>query len=97
MSSLKPLYKLTHLRVFIRVRFYHTSKDRSDDDTESPMTHCVKDYVCAFRGSAFDFEATAASLVRLLPSLRYIFLATEGSLATKIENTYSEPWKMYEE
>lgn len=41
----------------------------------------------AVRGSAFDFESTAASLARTLPPLQCVFLTTSGSLGDRDDAT----------
>ncbi|KAI1782996.1 hypothetical protein LXA43DRAFT_1087216 [Ganoderma leucocontextum] len=94
-TSLQPLHKLTHLRVVIQANVGHYNPDRSLADDHEPTVARAKEYVCSFRGSAFDFEATAASLVRPLASLQCIFLETHGCLANRDVSTEGF-WKAYE-
>ena len=51
------------------------------DENVKVLAERAKAYAGAFRGSMFDFEGTAVELVPPLPSLRYVFVATSGSIA----------------
>lgn len=71
-SALQPLHKLTHLRLAIETRVRHFEY--------FPATYS-DEFICAVRGSTFNFTATAAALLPSHPSLRYLLLATEGCLS----------------
>ncbi|KAM5543491.1 hypothetical protein V8D89_002742 [Ganoderma adspersum] len=68
-SSLEPLQKLTHLRVIFHCNIYYQS---SQPIKKSDFTH-------ALGNSKTDLEGVAASLVRLLPALQYVFLTTSAA------------------
>ena len=91
-TTLRPLHRLTHLRIVLHANVYVYY------DTLSPFVP-PEEYALALRGSTFDFEGTAASLVPLFPSLQYLFLTTCGVLNTWEDD--SDPcagrWKAYEQ
>ena len=73
-ASLQHLRGLTHLRVV----FHFILRGR---EAVSPETEYGEAYMRALRGPAFDHaEKTAASLVRALPSLEYVFLTAAGRI-----------------
>ena len=51
------------------------------DENVKVLAERAKAYAGASRGSTFDFAGTAVELVRPLPSLQYVFVATSGSIA----------------
>ena len=75
-SALRPLHRLTHLRLVIQCHCCH--------GTFCTAAH-TEAFVAAVRGSAFDFDGTARALVYSFPSLRYLFLETDGRLSDYIE------------
>ncbi|PIL23245.1 hypothetical protein GSI_14555 [Ganoderma sinense ZZ0214-1] len=89
-STLRPLHKLTHLRIVFHAAVFVYS------DAASPFAP-PEEYALTLRGSTFDFDGTAASLVRPFPSLEYIFLTTCGVLSTWDDsNRHVRPMKPYE-
>ncbi|KAM5543689.1 hypothetical protein V8D89_002940 [Ganoderma adspersum] len=72
-SAIRPLHRLTHLRVVIGVKLYVY-------DHRSPPFAPMDEYAHSFRESRFDFAGAANVLARALPRLRYIFLTTGGLL-----------------
>ncbi|KAI1789262.1 hypothetical protein LXA43DRAFT_1083961 [Ganoderma leucocontextum] len=90
LSSLQPLHNLTHLRLVVHSKIYSTVKGPS----QWHPAHSGE-FVSAVRGSAFDFKGAAASLVRTLPSVRYVFLTTGGNLA-KRDGSRRGPFVSYE-
>ena len=55
-----------------------------------------EEYAHSLRGTRFDFEGTAATLVRALPSLQNVFLTTGGFLSNWAEESGGGRWKPYE-
>nr|VWO95344.1 Ubiquitin-conjugating enzyme E2 2 [Ganoderma boninense] len=90
-STLKPLQRLTHLRIVIHAAVLVYK------DAASPYAP-PEEYAHTLRGSTLDFDGTAASLVRLFPSLRCFFLTTCGVLSTWDDSKryYKWPMKPYE-
>ncbi|KAM5543682.1 hypothetical protein V8D89_002933 [Ganoderma adspersum] len=93
-SALQPLSKLTHLRVVIGASVY-VYKEAS-----WPFAPWGE-YAHSFRGSAFDWEGTAAALSGAVPSLQNVFLTTGGFLSNWEEPPAEDPdagglWKPYE-
>ncbi|KAI1794294.1 hypothetical protein LXA43DRAFT_1116179 [Ganoderma leucocontextum] len=76
-SSLLPLDKLTHLRVVIHCNVY--------DHPPKPNAHSK--FMHALSRHSLDFEEPAASLVRLLPFLQYVFLTTSAWIGDYSHNT----------
>lgn len=70
-ASLLPLHGLTHLRVV-----FYSNMPRPDLSSDARGN---EEYQRALRGPPFErADETAASLVRALPSLQYIFLTATG-------------------
>ncbi|KAM5531985.1 hypothetical protein V8D89_014319 [Ganoderma adspersum] len=70
-STLRPLHRLTHLRIAIvsNVRYpSYAAMMRSDE------------FMRTAHGSSFDFDGTATSCISLLPTLRCLFIETRGTL-----------------
>ncbi|PIL30092.1 hypothetical protein GSI_07766 [Ganoderma sinense ZZ0214-1] len=92
-AALRPLHKLTHLRVVIGASVY-VHKEASWP--RAPWG----EYAHSFRGSRFDFGGTAATLARGLPSLQYVFITTGGFLTSWVveEDDPEEEgrWELYE-
>ena len=84
-SALQPLHKLTHLRIVVHATVWH----------DGPWTAAHSEgFIHPIRGSAFDFEGTAAALVRPLPSLQFVALTTNGRLG---HWRPEHRWKAYEQ
>ena len=76
-SSLQPLHRLAHLRV-VFCSSVHNGGFSPASDVRG------EEHLRALRGPAFErAEETAASLVRLLPSLRYFFLTATGHVVPR--------------
>ncbi|PIL30074.1 hypothetical protein GSI_07783 [Ganoderma sinense ZZ0214-1] len=92
-TAIRPLHRLTHLRVVIGASVY-VHKEASWP--RAPWG----EYAHSFRGSRFDFGGTAATLARGLPSLQYVFITTGGFLTSWVveEDDPEEEgrWKLYE-
>ena len=89
LCALGPLCKLTHLRVVV-----HTTVHR---DASSSWTNTRSEALLdATRDSVFDFEGTAALIVRPLTSLRFLSLETSGFLAEYHSRGFEGGWKAYE-
>ena len=73
LSSLRLLHKLAHLRMLI----HSDSLEDADTDADGPAR--------ALGPSLFDFERTAAAVVRRLPSLQTLFLTTCGHFARRVK------------
>ena len=73
-SSLESLHKLTHLRVIFHCNIYYPSSQ------PQPMESSV--FTHALCNSGIDLKGCAASLVHLLPALRYVFLTTSATFGS---------------
>ncbi|KAM5545342.1 hypothetical protein V8D89_000955 [Ganoderma adspersum] len=89
-SSIQPLQRLTHLRVVIGGDADRRSVHWHRDDVK-PIVACAKAYVGSLRKAEFDFDGTAAALVRRLPALEYLFVETDGYLPCE-ERMYFQCW-----
>lgn len=90
-SSIRPLHKLTHLRVVVGGDA-STHSVYWDDDSVKPIVACAQEYVSGFLEDEFDFGGTAAALVSGLPCREYLFVETYGYLPCE-ERTYYLYWR----
>ena len=86
LSSLRPLHKLTHLRIV----FHSESPEDTDKDTDadggtSAPPAPVEDLARALHPSSFNFEGIATTVVQALPSLQALFLTTCGYFARCVQ------------
>ncbi|PIL30086.1 hypothetical protein GSI_07772 [Ganoderma sinense ZZ0214-1] len=88
---LRPLHKLTHLRLVVHTNIHH--------DPSCPIAYSDA-FVRETRPSAFDFAGAAARLAGTLPALRCVFVATSAYLAVPDPDvearSYYSYWKMVE-
>ncbi|PIL28065.1 hypothetical protein GSI_09818 [Ganoderma sinense ZZ0214-1] len=75
-SILKPLHRLTHLRLAVQ-------SDVCDGLAHWPAERSEA-FVRAVRADAFDFAGAGSALVSALPSLQYLFLATDGTVSGQV-------------
>ena len=86
LTALRPLHDLTHLRIVISCKGYMRPVPSESSSSSS--------FVESIRDPGFDFAGTAAALVRVLPSLQYVFLRTSGSLTKRERNLgVAPPWR----
>ncbi|PIL30068.1 hypothetical protein GSI_07789 [Ganoderma sinense ZZ0214-1] len=94
-SAIRPLHKLTHMRLVIGSSIY------VHKDAPWPFAPWGE-YAHSFRGSRFDWDGTAAALSSALPSLQNVFLTTGGYLSNWEDATMEDVdegggrWKPYE-
>ncbi|KAM5543667.1 hypothetical protein V8D89_002918 [Ganoderma adspersum] len=79
-STLRPLHKLTHLRIVISASIYIT------EDTSWPFPPW-EEYAHSFHPSRFDFPGTAGAFACELPSLHHVFITTGGHFVNWVEHS----------
>ncbi|PIL28083.1 hypothetical protein GSI_09837 [Ganoderma sinense ZZ0214-1] len=72
-SILKPLHRLTHLRLAVRSNVCHHPTHWPAERSEA--------FVRTVRGAAFGFAGVGSALISALLSLQYLFLATDWSVS----------------
>ena len=83
-TALQPLHALTHLRIVISCK----------GSMRPVPSESSRSFVASVREPGFDFAGTAATLVRVLPSLQYVFLRTSGSLTERERDlAAAPPWR----
>ena len=85
LASLRPLYRLAHLRIVIQSN--RPAAEYIDRDTETDPG------VSVLHPPALDLQGTATSLLRQLPSLQSLFLTTCGYF-TRCEEVTNERWRI---